>query len=396
MSLDPVDIDEIQVKVVILAKNVTALKSVAVFFRRRGWPAVIFGSLSKAVEYIQEHNPDFVLISFNHPHPSIQKVPELLNQKFAVDCIGFVEGTDAISVSSLTSAKVKHKIFGQPTGPNLYRGVRRILAEALEIKYVEAEEKQVEEKEDAAVHIFAGEKRSFKQLREEKRTGLPAGNPQQQQQTLMSRAFSQAFAGASKKETFHEVTKVGVFPVSSKLTPGYIVVTPPESSAQSEDQFLSSCQNVLSSALDTSQLPVQMDSGFWMDVPKMNFYDWAKKNGAFTLQQAHEGKNLGMSFLQSEKPLPTPRVSREKDMYSIPLDEIAPEVPVKFNLFLHFRHNKKFFLYLRPGRCLLKIQKSRLQQRNVKNIYVKLSDLKKLKQFFAEVSLKRTFTDKAA
>ncbi len=396
MSLDLVDIDEIEVKVVILAKNAAAFKNAAVFFRRRGWPTVIFGTLSKAVEYIQEHKPDFVLVSLSHSNPAIQKVPELIQQKFSIDCIGFVEGTDAMSVSSLTSAKVKHKIFGQPTGPNLYRGIRRILAESLEIKYVEAEEKPIDEKIESDVHIFAGKKRSFKHLREEKRTGLPYGTPLQQQQTLMSRAFSKAFAGATGKNVEREVTKVGVFPVSSSLTPGYIVVTPPAAPTQSEEQFLSSCENVLSNALQSSKLPVQLDAGFWMDVPKVNFYDWAKKNGAFTLHQTHQGADLGMSFLQSEKPLPTPRIAREKDMYSVALDEISPEVPVNFNLFLHFRHNKKFFLYLRPGRYLLSVQKRRLQQNNIKNIYVKNADLKNLKKFFAEVCLKRTFSDKAA
>lgn len=402
MTPDSIDIDSIEVKIVILAKNAQALQNVGVFLQRRGWPTVVFGQVSEAVTYIQENKPDFVLISFNHANPSIHKIPELIQKKFDVACVGYVEGTDAISADHLTSAKVKHKIFGHPTGPNIYRGIRRILAEMLEVKHVDIDEKSLDVKAESSMQIISGDRPrlNLREIREEKRTGRPSGTPLQQQQVLLSRAFKNAFAGASatfnEKVLSKEVTRVGVFPVNSSLTPGYIVVTPPNDPGSTEELFLRSCEGVLQGALQTSKLPVKMEAGFWMDVPKVNFYDWAQKNGAFTLKQSHQGSELGMSFMQSEKPLPEPRVAREKDMYSLSLDEISPEVPVNFSMFLHLRHNKKFYLYLRPGRYLQLVQKMRLKNRNVKNIYVKTADLKNLKKFLAEVCLKQTFTDKAA
>jgi hypothetical protein len=129
-----VDIDDIELDILVLAKTPQALKATSIFLARRGWSTTVMGNVSKAIEYIAEHRPDFVLISFNHASPAVARLPDLISQTFNLTCVGFMEQSDALSTQKLTQIKLRYKVFGQPSGPNFQRTIRRILGEKLNIK----------------------------------------------------------------------------------------------------------------------------------------------------------------------------------------------------------------------------------------------------------------------
>jgi len=128
------DVDELEVDIVILAKMPNALKQTASFLTRRGWPTHVFSNVSKMIEVIAERRPDIIMVSLNHPSPAVLKLPDVIVQTFNLICIGFVELNDPNSTNKLSSRKIRHKIFGTPSGPNISRGIRRILAEKYNIK----------------------------------------------------------------------------------------------------------------------------------------------------------------------------------------------------------------------------------------------------------------------
>lgn len=129
-----VDLDELEVVILIIGKNVSTLNQAATFLTRRGWPTTVMTNMSKAVEHLAEKKPDFVLVSFNHPNPSIMKLPDLITQTFNLTCVGFVEQMDSSSQARLNNFKMRHKIQGMPSGPNLQRSIRKILAEKFNVK----------------------------------------------------------------------------------------------------------------------------------------------------------------------------------------------------------------------------------------------------------------------
>lgn len=129
-----VDLDELEVVILIIGKNATSLNQAASFLTRRGWPTTVMTNMSKAVEHIAENKPDFVLVSFNHPNPAILKLPDLITQTFNLACVGFIENMDATSQQRLTNFKMRYKIQGMPSGPNLQRTLRKILSEKFNIK----------------------------------------------------------------------------------------------------------------------------------------------------------------------------------------------------------------------------------------------------------------------
>jgi hypothetical protein len=132
-KVQEVDLDELEVNILILCKTANALNPAAQFLTRRGWPTTVMTNTSKAVEFVAEKKPDFVLISFSANNPAIAKLPDLFTQTFNITCIGFVETLDAASTSRLNNFKMRYKVQGSPSGPALQRTIRKILSERFNV-----------------------------------------------------------------------------------------------------------------------------------------------------------------------------------------------------------------------------------------------------------------------
>ncbi len=128
-----IDLDDVEVEILVIAKNAKTLQTTASFLSRRGWPTTVLSSVSQAIEFIAEKKPDFVLVSLNHPNPAMVKIPDLISGTFNLTCIGFIEALDTASTNKLSKSKLRYKIQGQASGPNLHRSIRKILAEKLNI-----------------------------------------------------------------------------------------------------------------------------------------------------------------------------------------------------------------------------------------------------------------------
>lgn len=138
-SAQEIDIDSIEVEVLIICKNPAAFQQSASYLSRRGWPTTVVGNLSKAIDYIVKHNPDYVLISLNHPNTNTFRLPVLLTQGMNVECIAFAETGDVGTTAKLAATNFKNKLQGLPSGPNIQRMIRRLLMEMLELNKVPEE-----------------------------------------------------------------------------------------------------------------------------------------------------------------------------------------------------------------------------------------------------------------
>lgn len=128
---DEINIDELSVNLLIIAKNCKKLQASAQFLSRRDWPTHVVSDIAKAVEFISQNRPDFVLLSINHPHPSVAKLPQLISQAFDTTCVAFAENMDAATATRLSRSDFKYKITGAASGPNIHRSIRRFLEEKL-------------------------------------------------------------------------------------------------------------------------------------------------------------------------------------------------------------------------------------------------------------------------
>jgi hypothetical protein len=128
-----VDLDDIEVEILIVAKNPKPLSQATAFLSRRGWPTSAVSNLAQAIELASEKKPDFVLVSLNHQNPAMPKFVELVQSTFNATVVVFVENMDTASNQKLNKSNYKYKVFGQMSGPNLHRSLRRILSEKFNI-----------------------------------------------------------------------------------------------------------------------------------------------------------------------------------------------------------------------------------------------------------------------
>lgn len=468
-----VDIEDIEVDILILAKNPNSLKNANAFLNKRGWPTYVVGPLSKFIEHVADHRPDIVLISLNHPNPAVIRLPELITQTFNIPCVGFVEGTDAASVQKLSSFKMRYKVFGQPSGPNIQRGIRRILAERFNLKLDDAS-KYGEKKEGVLAHadvnpngaksakvvkgsatakpvvkLFGSDSTPVKAAHKRKRLKdiapvadkgaganflygenldpnappKPAPPPPKDVAGFLKKSLfgesgdkhdkeyeAQAIAEQVQLETLeksvtnavkklfqaksvdappiHEVSRIGVFPVDSQSAPGYIVVAFGDDRSQQATAFLTNCEGELQESLSTAGFNGKVESGFWLEIPNVDFASWVSGMGAFNLTVESQGLAVGVAFFQSPRPLTKAQASHDNSMYTVPIEEISTEYPVNFKAYIHFNRNHKFYLYLRNGRQLQPEQKERLLDHKVNELFMKSVDLENLRMFLAAVYLR--------
>ncbi len=121
------NVDELEVNILIIAKSQSSVQSAAQFLSRRDWPTKVVTGLGQAIQYIAKEKPDLILISINHPSPKIMKLPNIIAAGFNATCIVFAENPDAKTTAMIAASKFPYKLSGGSSGPNLYRGIRKIL-----------------------------------------------------------------------------------------------------------------------------------------------------------------------------------------------------------------------------------------------------------------------------
>jgi len=467
-------IDDIEVEIVIICKNETVLNQSAAFLTRRDWPATVLNNVARAIEVIAERRPDFVLISFSHPSPVIEKLPELITQTFNLICIGFIEGGDPTSMARLSNVKLRNKVHGAPSGPNFQRIIRKVLAENLNILDEETKEDAANgsvtvrggseppesnltivksaKSNAAGVIVPSGSTRrkvSLKSLTgadQKSRTsgdmlaGLSmtakatadavaeaeasnlasaghesevaspssapglvanetapaANNPElsttqglekavKQVEQAAQKALSTIYKSdhAEKAAPLGEIEQVVVFPILSSTTPGYLVVASPGAQVSAHSEVMKRCRESLRECFDQMQVSGQIEDGFMVTVPRVDFARWAAGVADFHFQLVHETHEIGVAFFRTSEPLPRFVNVDGEEMLSIPLDEFSTEHTVNFNAYIHLKENNKFYLYLRGGRQLQPEQKLRLSERNVVEFFVKLVEQDRLRHFLA-------------
>lgn len=115
------------IRLVILSKDSSTVKSTAAFLVRRGVEVFATTVFQEAVDKLASEWTRLILLSINYPHPKIEMVPQLLAQSFNVETLLFAETTDRKANTRLTASKAKHIIFGSVSGPVVLMRLTQIL-----------------------------------------------------------------------------------------------------------------------------------------------------------------------------------------------------------------------------------------------------------------------------
>jgi hypothetical protein len=220
------------------------------------------------------------------------------------------------------------------------------------------------------------------------------------QTSLLKRAVQSALRRVCEKpkipipQPLGKVSRVAVFPIESPNLTGYLVLGVP-SGKKVQDYFLRLCEAAIREDFTSMKVPAELQDGFWIELPQVEFSTWSEKKAEFNLLVPHENSQVGAAFFSKPSSIHKVESANEHGMMSIGLDNISTDQPVTFKAYLHLRKNKKYFLYLRNGRHLQPKQKERLKIRSVQEVFMKSVDAENLRSYLATTYLTELIKDAA-
>lgn len=119
--------NDVKKSLLILKSQKQSLLPVESFLRNRDWVVQSTTSLKEALTYLVSDQPQYVLISIEHPNKKTKNLPKVLMSAMPVCVAMFAENSSAASFKDLSSASTEYKLFPPVTGPAVERMVHKYL-----------------------------------------------------------------------------------------------------------------------------------------------------------------------------------------------------------------------------------------------------------------------------
>lgn len=341
--------------VVVLAAAPGRLQETERFLSRRGWVVRSRADLKSFLSDVATLKPRYVLISVDFSHPNLAQLRQTVAQIYRVQVIDFAEDQGAESWSRLKALENPHKILGQLTGPAFERVLAR-MAPTPDLSNLAVAEAALREKSVEA----------------------------------LDRVFDRGDGAIRRPVSW--TSRVSCVQVRTPLLSGHFVVALGSDKTLEQD-----LQSILQDALRQMFLQLGLDeveaSSYPMDIRRVEFKRWALDSAAFLERTAHQGVEVAMAFFPADAELFSLQDSHEAEMASLSIDEIRPEHPVDFELYLHLPLNGRFVLYVSKGGWMSLQQQMTLQGRGISRLHVRRRDESAIHRDRVHRRLDRLITD---
>ncbi|WP_413584832.1 hypothetical protein [Bdellovibrio sp. HCB274] len=112
-------------KLLIIKSHPQSLVPVENFLKNRDWEIKSTHNLKEAMVFLVQNQPQFVMVSIDHPNKKVRNLPKVLSQAFPVCVIAFAEHSTANSVKVLNDCNSGYAIYHPITGPAVERMVNK-------------------------------------------------------------------------------------------------------------------------------------------------------------------------------------------------------------------------------------------------------------------------------
>lgn len=340
---------------VVLAAAPGRLSEASRFLGRRGWTLRLRSDLKSFMADIVALKPKYALMSVDFVHENISKMRGLIEGIYHVKVIDFSEESGVEGWARLKAVPGANKIFGVLTGPAIERALVRLSIEVEQTHRASAER--------------ALREGSGKTLGQALRSG---DGTIQRPLTLTSRLTCiQVRASALNG---HFLVAMG----SDKIL---------------DDAMIEALKTALSEFFVKAGLAMSLTDSFVLDVRRVEFKKWAAAAASFLERGVHDGAEVAMAFFPAAEDLFVIEASPTGEMGVIDLNEIAPEVKIDFEVYLHLPLNGKFVLYVSKGGWMSLQQQLNLQSRGIHKLHIQRKDSALLFRARAHRSLDRMIAD---
>ncbi|MFM6928522.1 MAG: hypothetical protein ACKOX6_08660 [Bdellovibrio sp.] len=116
---------EVKKNLLIIKSHPHSLGPVEGFLLNREWKIKSTSNLKEALAYLVQNQPQFVMISIDHPNKKVRNLPKVLSQALPVCVIAFAESSTSASIKNLSDCASGYAIFHPVTGPAVERMVNK-------------------------------------------------------------------------------------------------------------------------------------------------------------------------------------------------------------------------------------------------------------------------------
>ena len=109
----------------IIKSHAQGLAAAENFLKNREWEVKSTANLKEALIFLVQNQPQFVMISIDHPNRKVRNLPKVLTQAFPVCVIAFSETASAANMKMLSETSAEYAIFPPITGPSIERTVNK-------------------------------------------------------------------------------------------------------------------------------------------------------------------------------------------------------------------------------------------------------------------------------
>ncbi|MBO9666430.1 MAG: hypothetical protein J7501_06410 [Bdellovibrio sp.] len=118
-------------KLLIIKSHPQSLGPVESFLKNRDWIIKSTANLKEALVYLVQSQPQFVMISIDHPNKKVRNLPKVLSQAMPICVIAFAENSTSASIKILSDCAAGYAIFHPLTGPAVERMVNKYYKDQL-------------------------------------------------------------------------------------------------------------------------------------------------------------------------------------------------------------------------------------------------------------------------
>lgn len=185
------------------------------------------------------------------------------------------------------------------------------------------------------------------------------------------------------RQAVQDSSQVACIVVESEKFNGYLIAALGKN-RKMDGPFVKAIQDRLFKFLKENGENVADKESLNLKIKKVEFEDWALEYADFLKKSVHNGDEVAMAFFPIASARTEVGESASTTMASVKLSEMEGDKQVEFNMYLYLPSNKKYILYTPKGGTFYSNQKSRLQEKGVKEVHMFKSEVNNLAKYKAQ------------
>jgi DNA-binding response OmpR family regulator len=393
---------------IIKGKN-QSLKATETFLLKRGFQIFTTVDLKEGVEFIHQHQPDYILLAADHPNKKIKILAKEIKKITNGAVIGFVDNMEPTSILCLQEFTADYPLYPPISGPSVVRLLSRIgkdqsVKQKLKLDHLQRLEEfrylqKLSEPSSATGLAYNQDKQDVKSFayNQEDDVILSVQTKVEISKSTYDSLLLQGALKEIKSEVAYqpgsvrslkitEVSRLMCVAIDSSRFRGYLTFAFAENRF-SDDELVVSVQTGIRQYLTKNGVLLNdVDYGpLKIDITHVDFDQWANAQADFVVKSVHEGREMALAFF----PMENVQIGLEKtelsdNMLQIPLKEIQDQAKLEFDLYLYLSENRRFLHYQRKGRQVLSQQIERLLEKGIQCLFLRKEDKNQVAKYKAQ------------